>query len=71
MRNSAFKKVLNSLEPNSEVELLAPIQMFALPKKQQALVFLCGGIGVAAARPMIIEALNQNWQSPIYLFNSN
>ena len=71
MRNSAFKNVLDSLPKDSEVELQAPIQMFQLPKTQKPLVFLTGGIGVAAARPMIIDALEQHWMSPIYLFNAN
>jgi ferredoxin-NADP reductase len=71
IRKSPFKTELNSLPNDSEVEILAPITMFNLKVSDKPVVFLCGGIGVAAARPMIIEAFKQDFSQPLYLFNSN
>ncbi len=55
----------------AKVEILAPITMFNLKVLDKPVVFLCGGIGVAAAKPMIIEAFKQGFSQPLYLFNSN
>lgn len=72
LRNSAYKKVLNSLEFGTELSLLAPIIMFPMPKNSsKPLVFLTGGIGVAVAKPMIKDILESNFDNDIYLFNSN
>lgn len=72
MRNSAFKNELNSLPFGSLIELLGPLSMFSLPKNSnKPIVFLSGGIGVAAVRPMILEALENNFDNQILLFNSN
>lgn len=71
IRKSPFKTELNALPIGSEVEILAPITMFNLKVSDKPVVFLCGGIGVAAAKPMILEALKHGFNQPIYLFNSN
>lgn len=71
IRKSPFKTELNNLPIGSEVEILAPITMFNLKVSDKPVVFLCGGIGVAAARPMIIKAFEQGFSKPIYLFNAN
>jgi ferredoxin-NADP reductase len=71
IRKSPFKTELNTLPMGAEVEILAPITMFNLKVSDKPVVFLCGGIGVAAAKPMILEALNRSFNQPLYLFNSN
>lgn len=71
IRKSPFKTELNQLSIGSKVEILAPITMFNLKVSDKPIVFLCGGIGVAAARPMIIKAFKQGFNQQLYLFNSN
>lgn len=72
LRNSVYKKILNSLPMGSEVIMLAPLTMMSLKGGgKKPLVFICGGIGVAAARSLILDALSQGFSREIYLFNSN
>lgn len=72
LRNSAYKQVLDSLSLEAELELLGPLSMFRLPRSDtKPIVFLTGGIGVAAARPMIFEAIENSFANQIFLFNSN
>lgn len=71
IRNSPFKKELDLLPIGSEVKILAPITMFNLKMETKPVVFLTGGVGVAAVRPMILNSLAQGYSENIYLFNSN
>ena len=71
IRRSPFKNELLELPLGAEVEILGPISMLSLKSEDTAAVFLAGGVGAAAARPMIIEALDQGRPGNIYLFNSN
>lgn len=71
MRNSNFKQELDQLPIGSEVEIQAPLSMFYLKDGTNPVVFLSGGVGVAAVRPMLLTVLAVDDTRPIYLFNSN
>ncbi len=71
IRKSPFKNELSLLPPGSEVEISGPISMLGLKNDDKAAVFLTGGVGAAAARPMILEVLKEGRSGQIYLFNSN
>ena len=71
IRRSPFKNELLELALGAEVEILGPVSMLNLKNDDKTAVFLTGGVGAAAARPMILEALDQGRPGHIYLFNSN
>jgi ferredoxin-NADP reductase len=45
--------------------------MFNLKLSNKPAVFLTGGVGVAAIKPIIKSALNEGFSEAMYLFNSN
>lgn len=71
IRRSPFKNELAELPEGAEVEIQGPISMLNLKSDNKTAVFLTGGVGSAAARPMILEALKEGRSGRIYFFNSN
>jgi len=72
MRESAFKRVLKTMEVGTEVSLNAPYGSFTLhnnPRTQA--VFLSGGIGVTPVRSIVLQAAHDNLPHKIFLFDSN
>jgi len=67
---SEFKKTLNDLPINSEVEILGPFGHLSLQYDKPA-VFIAGGIGLAPFRGMIIDSIEKGLQQKIYLFYSD
>ena len=61
IRTSAFKRVLNTLEPGAELTLKGPYGDFTLPADSaRELVFITGGIGITPVRSMLLQAIAEN-----------
>lgn len=71
IRRSPFKNELLHLPAGSEVEIQGPITMLNLKNDDKTVLFLTGGVGAAAARPMILGAIKEGRPGQIYFFNSN
>ena len=72
MRDTAFKRVLRTLEIGTEVSLDAPYGSFTLHNNPRtAAVFLTGGIGVTPVRSIVLQAAHDNLPHKIFLFYSN
>jgi ferredoxin-NADP reductase len=72
MRDTAFKRVLRTMEIGTEVSLDAPYGSFTLHNNARIpAVFLTGGIGVTPVRSIILQATHDNLPHNIFLFDSN
>jgi ferredoxin-NADP reductase len=72
MRDTAFKRVLRTMEIGTEVSLDAPYGSFTLHNNPRIpAVFLTGGIGVTPVRSIILQATHDNLPHKIFLFDSN
>ncbi|MFA5131113.1 MAG: FAD-dependent oxidoreductase [Patescibacteria group bacterium] len=72
LRDTAFKRVLRGLKPESDLIVDAPLGVFTLRKdSSRPLVFLAGGIGVTPFRSLIVEASEKKMPHKIFLFYSN
>jgi len=72
MRDTAFKRVLRTLPIGAELRLEGPFGMMTLDKEDsRSGVLLAGGIGITPFRSMILEAAQQKWTRPLWLFYSN
>ena len=72
MRDTAFKRVLKTMEIGTEVSLDAPYGSFTLHNNPRIpAVFLTGGIGVTPDRSIVLQAAHDNLPHKIFLFYSN
>lgn len=72
MRDTAFKRVLKTMEPGTEVTLNAPHGSFKLHNNASVpAVFLTGGIGVTPVRSILLQAVHDNVPHRILVFYSN
>ena len=72
MRDTAFKRVLKTMETGTEVSLDAPYGSFTLHNNARTpAVFLTGGIGVTPVRSIVLQATHDNLPHKIFLFYSN
>jgi ferredoxin-NADP reductase len=72
LRDTAFKRVLQSLEVGSELKLDGPYGDFTLHKNEsKPAVFVMGGIGVTPVRSMIAQATHDKTGHKITLLHSN
>jgi len=72
MRDTAFKRVLKTMEPGMEVTLNAPHGSFTLHNNQSVpAVFLTGGIGVTPVRSIVLQAIHDKLSHRIIVFYSN
>jgi ferredoxin-NADP reductase len=72
MRDTAFKRVLKTMEIGTEVSLDAPYGSFTLHNNARIpAVFLTGGIGVTPVRSIILQATHDHLPHKIFLFDSN
>jgi ferredoxin-NADP reductase len=72
MRDTAFKRVLKTMEIGTEVSLDAPYGSFTLHNNSRVpAVFLTGGIGVTPVRSIVLQAAHDNLPHKIFLFDSN
>ncbi|HVC35929.1 MAG TPA: ferredoxin--NADP reductase [Candidatus Dormibacteraeota bacterium] len=67
-RGSSFKRILDSLQPGTEVDMVEPMGDFVLPKLiQTPLVFVAGGIGITPFRSMLKWLADSREIRPIQL----
>lgn len=72
MRDTAFKRVLKTMEPGTELSLDAPHGSFTLHNDANIpAVFLTGGIGVTPVRSIVLQAMHDNLPHRILVFYSN
>ncbi len=72
MRDTAFKRVLKTMEPGTEVTLDAPRGSFTLHNDVDIpAVFLTGGIGVTPVRSIVLQAVHDQVPHRILVFYSN
>lgn len=72
IRDSPYKKRLNSLQNGTTVKVRGPQGKFTLHEDQSKIaVFLSGGIGVTPFRSMIKYATDKNLPLKIIMFDSN
>jgi len=71
MRDTAFKRVLNSLALGAEVSIAGPFGSFTLRQDSQPAVFLAGGIGITPFRSMLLQAFHDRTVRRFVLFYSN
>jgi ferredoxin-NADP reductase len=72
MRETAFKRVLRTMEIGTEVTLDAPYGSFTLHNNTRTpAVFLTGGIGITPVRSIVLQATRDNLPHRILLFYSN
>ena len=72
MRDTAFKRVLRTMEIGTEVSMDAPYGSFTIHNNSRIpAVFLTGGIGVTPVRSIVLQAAHDNLPHKIFLFDSN
>lgn len=72
MRETAFKRVLKSMEIGTGLMLDAPYGSFTLHNNTKIpAVFLTGGIGITPVRSIVLQATHDNLPHKIFLFDSN
>ena len=72
MRDTAFKRVLKTMEVGTEISLDAPYGSLTLHDDARIpAVFLSGGIGVTPVRSIILQATHDKLPHKIVLFDSN
>jgi ferredoxin-NADP reductase len=72
MRDTAFKRVLKTMPPGSEVKIEGPFGSMTLHRKPaRPAVMLAGGIGITPFRSMLRQAVNSDAGPPLFLFYSN
>jgi len=72
MRDTAFKRVLKTMEIGTGLMLDAPYGSFTLHNNAKVpAVFLTGGIGVTPVRSIILQASRDKLPHKIFLFYSN
>ena len=72
IRNSAFKKMLSSLDLGATLTMKGPYGDFTLPDNaKRSLVFITGGIGVTPVRSRLLHAIANKLPQYMTLFYAN
>ena len=71
LTGSQYKKDLENLPLDTEIEIKKPKGKFILPKNNKEIVFLVGGIGITPVRSMIMNDKDDNFPRKLNLFYSN
>ncbi len=72
LRNSAFKRVLRQLPPDSPIRLAGPSGVFTLHRDvTKPAVMLAGGIGITPFLSIIKQAVHDKEQRELFLFYAN
>lgn len=72
MRNTAFKRVLNTMTLGTAVKIEGPSGNLTLHNNvKRAAVFLAGGIGITPFRSIVFRAAEEKLPHRIFLFYSN
>jgi len=72
IRGSAFKNNLLSMPLGTKVKIKGPMGSFVLHSHvERPAMFVVGGIGITPVRSIVMDALERNLSTPLYLFYSN
>jgi len=72
MRDTAFKRVLRSMDPGTEIKLEAAYGSFTLHNNADiSAVFLVGGIGVTPVRSIVVQAAQDRLSHTLHVFYAN
>lgn len=72
MRDTAFKRVLKTMEIGTGLILDAPYGSFTLHNNSKIpAVFMTGGIGITPVRSIVLQAAHDKLPHKIFLFDSN
>ncbi len=72
MRDTAFKRVLRSLAPDTRLDFDGPMGSFTLHRDPlKAAVFIAGGIGITPIMSMLRDAAARNLPPELFLFFAN
>ncbi|PZR72889.1 MAG: oxidoreductase [Chthoniobacterales bacterium] len=72
MRDTAFKRVLKTMEPGTEITMDAPHGSLTLHNNVLVpAVFLTGGIGITPVRSITLQTAHDNLLHKIFVFDSN
>ena len=72
LRDSAFKKTLAEMAPETEVQIEGPFGTFALHSESEVpTVFIAGGIGITPFKSIIADAVHKKLPHSVHLFFSN
>jgi len=72
MRDTAFKRVLKTMEIGTDFLLDAPYGSFTLHNNSKIpAVFITGGIGITPVRSIVLQATHDKLPHKIFLFDSN
>ncbi len=71
IRDSPFKNRLNKLEIGTNVKIASISGQFSLTNKMEKVIFVCGGIGITAARSNIKWVIDSNLKIDIILLYGN
>lgn len=72
MRDTAFKRVLRTMEPGTEITLDGAFGSFTLHNNSDIpAVFLVGGIGVTPVRSIVLQAAHDQLSHRLYVFYAN
>jgi ferredoxin-NADP reductase len=72
MRDTAFKRVLNTMPLSSAVKIEGPFSSLTLHNNvKRTAVFLAGGIGITPFRSVVFRAAKEKLPHRIFLFYSN
>jgi ferredoxin-NADP reductase len=72
MRDTAFKRVLKTMNVGTELVLDGPYGSFTLHNNSKIpAVFITGGIGITPVRSIVLQATHDNLPHKIFLFDSN
>ena len=72
MRDTAFKRVLKNLPLGTELKMEGPGGSFTLHNnKAIPAVFLTGGIGITPMRSIILQAIHDQAERELFIFDSN
>ena len=70
-QSSSFKKALMAMKPGDAIIASGLAGDFVLPKSDQRIVMMAGGIGITPFRSMVQDLLDRNEQRPIRIIYSN
>lgn len=72
MRDTAFKRVLNTMPLGTDIRIVGPFGSLTMHQNAaRPAVFLAGGIGITPFRSMLLQAAEQKLPHHISLFYSN
>ena len=69
--DSGFKKTINQLPENSEIQIKGPYGMFTFPENDKNIVFITEGIGIIPVIGLILYATEENLKNKILVLHSD